>query len=137
MVIIDAENLILGRLASETAKLILKGTEVTIVNAEKAIVSGSKDNIMDEYRQRKNVGDQRKGPYYPRMPDMIIKRTIRGMVPYKKPSGKEALKRLKVFIGVPRELEGQELSTIPKASAAGKVKYMELGEVSRQLGAKF
>jgi len=137
MVIIDAENLILGRLASETAKLILKGAEVTIVNAEKAIVSGSKDNIMEEYRQKKNVGDQRKGPYYPRMPDMIIKRTIRGMVPYKKPSGKEALKRLKVFIGVPRELEGQELSTIPKASAAGKVKYMELGEVSRQLGAKF
>lgn len=137
MVIIDAENLILGRLASESAKLILSGTEVTIVNAEKAIVSGSKSGIMDEYRQKKNVGDQRKGPYYPRMPDMIIKRTIRGMIPYKKPSGKEALKRLKVFIGVPRELEGQELSTIPKASAAGKVKYMELGEVSKQLGAKF
>jgi large subunit ribosomal protein L13 len=59
------------------------------------------------------------------------------MIPYKKPSGKQALKRLQVYIGVPNEMKDEELSTIPKASATGKVKYLELGEVSRQLGAKF
>lgn len=137
MVVIDAENLILGRLASEVAKLLLDGTEVTIVNAEKAIISGSKKSIMVEYYDKRRVGSARKGPYYPRMPDKILKRTIRGMMPYKKPSGKAALKRLRVYIGVPKELKDEELSTIPRASAAGKVKYIELGEVSRQLGAKF
>ncbi len=137
MIVIDAENLIMGRLASHVAKLLLKGTEVTIVNAEKAIVSGSKKSILEEYYQKRRVGSKRKGPYYPRLPDRILKRTIRGMIPYKKPSGKQALKRLQVYIGVPNELKGEELSTIPKASAIGKVKYMELGEVSRQLGAKF
>jgi len=137
MIVIDAENLILGRLASHVAKMLLNGTEVRIVNAEKAIISGSKKSIMEEYHQKRRVGSARKGPYYPRMPDRILKRTIRGMISYKKPSGKEALKRLLVYIGVPKELKDKELSTIPRASAAGKVKYIELGEVSKQLGAKF
>lgn len=137
MIVIDAENLILGRLASHVAKLLLNGTEVRIVNAEKAIVSGSKKSIIEDYYQKRRVGSARKGPYYPRMPDRILKRTIRGMMPYKKPSGKEAMKRLQVYIGVPKELKNKELSTIPRASATGKVKYIELGEVSKQLGAKF
>ncbi|MEE9150902.1 MAG: 50S ribosomal protein L13 [Thermoplasmata archaeon] len=137
MIVIDAENMILGRLASHVAKLLLNKTEVIIVNAEKAIISGSKKSIIDEYYGKRRVGTARKGPFYPRMPDKILKRTIRGMIPYKKASGKEALKRLRVYIGVPKELKDKELSTIPKANATGKVKYMELGEVSRHLGAKF
>jgi large subunit ribosomal protein L13 len=137
MVVINAENLILGRLASHTAKLLLKGEEVTIVNAEKVIISGSKKQVIADYYQKRKVGSARKGPYYPRMPDRIVKRTIRGMMPYKKPSGKAALKNLKVYIGVPKDLKGQELTTVKGASAAGKVKYVELGDVSKQLGAKF
>ncbi|UCG69336.1 MAG: 50S ribosomal protein L13 [Thermoplasmata archaeon] len=137
MIVIDAENLILGRLASHVAKLLLKGTEVTIVNAEKTIVSGSKKSIIEEYYTKRKIGGERKGPYYPRMPDRILKRTIRGMIPYKKTTGKNALKKLRVYIGIPNDLKDSELSTIPKASATGKIKYIELGEVSRQLGAKF
>ncbi|UCE36211.1 MAG: 50S ribosomal protein L13 [Thermoplasmata archaeon] len=137
MVVINAENLILGRLASHAAKLLLSGDDVTIVNAERAIVSGSKKSIIKEYYQKRNVGTPRKGPYYPRLPDRILKRTIRGMMPYKKPSGKIAYKRLKVYIGVPKEFKNTQLSTVPEASATGKVKYMELGDVSKQLGAKF
>jgi large subunit ribosomal protein L13 len=71
------------------------------------------------------------------MPDRILKRTIRGMIPYKKTTGKEALKRLKVYIGVPSDLEEETLNTIEGASAEGKVKYILLGDVSKQLGAKF
>ena len=137
MIVIDAENLILGRLASHVAKLLLKGNEVTIVNAEKTIVSGSKKSIIEEYYTKRKIGGERKGPYYPRMPDRILKRTIRGMIPYKKTTGKNALKKLRVYIGIPNELKDSELSTIPRASATGKIKYIELGEVSRQLGAKF
>jgi large subunit ribosomal protein L13 len=59
------------------------------------------------------------------------------MVPFKKTTGKEALKRLKVYIGVPSKFQGETLNTIEGASAEGKVKYILLGDVSRQLGAKF
>ena len=137
MVVIDAENLILGRLASHCAKMLLNGDEVTVVNAEKSVISGSKKRITADYFQKRQVGGVRKGPYYPRMPDRILKRTIRGMIPYKKPLGKKAYSRLKVHIGVPNELKDKKLSTIADASAEGKVKYMQLGEVSKQLGAKF
>ena len=65
MVVIDAENLILGRLASHVAKLLLNGTEVTIVNAEKAIISGTKKSIIEGYHDKRRVGGVRKGPYYP------------------------------------------------------------------------
>jgi large subunit ribosomal protein L13 len=137
MVVIDADNLILGRLASHCAKLLLSGEEVTVVNAEKSVISGSKKSITADYKEKRSRGGVRKGPYYPRMPDRILKRTIRGMIPYKKPSGKEALSRLKVHIGVPKELKNEKLSTVASASAEGKVRYIRLGDVSKHLGAKF
>jgi large subunit ribosomal protein L13 len=137
MVVINGENLILGRLASHVAKLLLSGEEVTIVNAERTIISGSKKNIIGDYHQKRNVGTARKGPFFPRMPDRIVKRTVRGMIPYKKSSGKDAYKKLKVYIGVPKDLKAEDLVTLESASAKGKVKYIELAEVSRELGAKF
>ena len=42
MKIIDASECIMGRLASSVAKTLLKGEEVHIVNAENAVISGSK-----------------------------------------------------------------------------------------------
>lgn len=137
MVLIDAENLIMGRLASHVATRLLKGEEIIIVNAEKTIITGSKKQIIANFRQKRRVGGERKGPYYPRMPDRILKRTVRGMIPIKKSSGKAAHKKLRVYIGVPEDLKDQKTTTVKEASAAGKVKYMELGEVSRELGAKF
>lgn len=137
MVVIDADNLILGRLASHCAKLLLKGEEVIVVNAENAVISGSKKSIATDYLEKRRIGKPRKGPHYPRMPDRILKRTIRGMIPYKKPSGKKAYSRLKVYIGVPKELRDEKFGTVAGASAEGKVKYIRLGEVSKHLGAKF
>jgi len=42
MTVIDANGLIMGRLASNVAKMLLSGEEVSIVNAEQAVISGSK-----------------------------------------------------------------------------------------------
>jgi large subunit ribosomal protein L13 len=137
MIIIDAENLIMGRMASQVAKMLLTGQEVAVVNAEKAVISGSKKQILQDYYHKRELGGPRKGPHYPRMPDRILKRTIRGMIPIKKTSGKEAFSKLKVYIGIPREFEGETLNTLRGASAEGKVKYIVLGDVSKQLGAKF
>jgi large subunit ribosomal protein L13 len=137
MIVIDAENLIMGRMASQVAKMLLSGQEVAIVNSEKVVISGSKKRIIEDYFHKRAKGGARKGPHYPRMPDRILKRTVRGMIPYKKPLGKKAFSQLKVYIGVPKELEGETLNTVRGASAEGKIKYVVLGDVSRQLGAKF
>lgn len=137
MKIINAENLVLGRLASNVAKRLLNGEEIIIVNAEKSIVTGSKESIMANYKHKRKLTHARKGPYYPKSPDRILKRTVRGMIPYKKQSGKDALKRLKIYIGVPKGMSDKKLETVEAAGASRAVRHMTLGEVSKLLGAKF
>ena len=132
--IIDAEGLILGRLASHVAQRLLDGEEIIIVNAEKAVITGGKDDIIAHFRHRRDVGSGRKGPLYPRTPHMMLKRSIRGMLPYKKPRGRTAYKRLKVHISVPRELEKKKFETIEGATELSTQRYMTLGEVSQVLG---
>jgi len=89
--IIDAKGLILGRLASNVAKRLLLGETVIILNAEKVAISGKRKQIVKEAKTFLEVGHPRKGPFHPRRPDRIIRRTIRGMLPWKKPQ-KQALR---------------------------------------------
>ena len=102
MQVFNAEGMILGRFASHIAKLLIenekagKGEEIFIVNAEKAVIVGSKDTILQRYHFMRDVGTYRKGPFYPRMPDRILRRTIRGMIPYQTPRGRKAFRRLRV-----------------------------------------
>ncbi|MGA1820163.1 MAG: 50S ribosomal protein L13 [Thermoplasmatota archaeon] len=135
--IIDAKGLIIGRLGTHVAKKLLsnKELEIAIVNAEKAIVSGSRKMVLTQFKDRRELNHPRKGPYFPKMPDRILKRTIRGMLPYQQPKGREALKRIKVYIGVPKEFEGKKMKTVDSAKNRGLESYMELGEISRILGA--
>lgn len=137
MVVIDATGHIIGRLSSFVAKRLLNGEEVHIVNAENAIITGDSDSIFQEYKEMRDIGSQRKGPFYPRMPDRILKRTIRGMIPYQKPRGRKAFKRLRVYIGVPTEFEKEKLERIEKACQITTPYYIQLSELSRRLGAKF
>ena len=134
MKIIDASECIMGRLASSVAKTLLKGEEVHIVNA---VISGSKDMVFGEYISKRNLNHPRKGPYYPRMPHMMLKRAVRGMIPYQKPRGREAFKRLKVDVGTPIALAKEKIETIEKAKMNNYTKYIKLGDISKNLGAKF
>ena len=97
--IIDGEGLVLGRLASTVSKRLLDGEEITIINAEKIIISGNKDFIYAKYKQRvdrASISNPRDlGPKYPRRPDDIFRRTVRGMIPYRKAHGRAAYKKLK------------------------------------------
>ena len=139
MVLINARGLIVGRLSSIVAKKLLEGDEITIINAEKAVLSGAKAMSFAEYKQAVDRGTREKGPYFPKRPDAIIRRAIRGMLPYKAQRGKDAMARLRVFIGTPADIQGKEAVTLEKASVdrLSSFQYMELGELSRQLGAKF
>ena len=133
--IIDAKGATLGRLSTYVAKKLLNGEEIHIVNSEKAIISGKKQMIKKRYQEKRDVGTYRKGPFYPRKPEMIVKRTVRGMIPYQKPHGREAFKRLKCYMGVPTEFEGKKLEKIQTAEKT-PVDYMTIEELSRSLGAK-
>ena len=65
---------------------------------------------------------------------MMLKRSVRGMLPYKKPRGRAAYKRLKVHISVPKELAKKKFESVEGASQLSTQRYMSLGEVSRTLG---
>ena len=135
MKLIDATNCVLGRLSAFTAKELLKGETIVILNAEKAFVSGSKDFIVKEYKRKRELGTERKGPFYPRMPDRILKRAVRGMLPYQKPNGRSAYKRLKVYIGTPIEFKNEPISEIDMNKFIFKgIKGMRLEELSGYLG---
>jgi len=110
--VIDAENCVAGRVASSAAKLLLQGKAVKIVNAEKALVSGNPKSTLDRFKIKTGRGDPLHGAFYPKRPERILKRMVRGMIPYKKPMGKKAFKALRVYISVPEELKGRQMQKV-------------------------
>jgi len=136
-VVIDAKGLVLGRLASAVARRLLQGERVVVLNAERAVISGRRRSRVREAKAFLEVGHPRKGPYHQRRPDQILRRTVRGMLPRKKPRGLEAYRRLRVFIGVPEELRDREAETVPGADA-GRLRcpYLTLGELAAEIGWK-
>jgi large subunit ribosomal protein L13 len=134
-IIIDAEGATLGRLCTNAAKNLLNGEEITIVNSEKAIISGKKPSIKEHYKKKIEVGTYRKGPFFPRMPDRIVKRSIRGMIPYQTPHGRTAFKRLKCYIGIPKKFEGKKFEKIKDAEKS-PVDFITIEELSKSLGAR-
>ena len=130
--IVDAEGAILGRLATRVAKELLKGEDITIINAEKSIITGNSDATIRRYFTKRERGDPNKGPFYPRQPDKLLKRTIRGMLPYKKDKGRKAFRKLKIFNGS-NNLKGEKIS---KTEEDIKCKYMTVKDLCNKLGAK-
>ncbi|MCK4332594.1 MAG: 50S ribosomal protein L13 [Thermoplasmatales archaeon] len=133
--IIDADGAILGRMCTNVAKRLLSKENIAVVNSEKAIISGKKSVIKNHYKQKREVGTYRKGPFFPRMPDRLVKRTVRGMIPYQTPHGREAFKKLKCYMGIPKEFEGKKFEKIGDAEKL-PVDYITVEELSRALGAK-
>lgn len=138
MKVIDANNLIVGRMANQVAKLALAGEKVNIVNCEKAIITGSKTDILNKYKQRRERGGPYKGPFYPRTPDRLVRRIIRGMLPWKIARGREAFKRIMCYVGLPDSLANEKIETIEAAnySKLKTSKYLRIKLVSEMLGAK-
>ena len=134
--IIDATNLILGRLASKAAKQALGGEEVIVINCEKAIVTGNKKQIFDSYIGKFDIGQVNQGPYFPRKPDQLVRRTIRGMLPRKKPKGRAAYERVKCYIGLPSQIKPAEAKSLPEASGdrIKKTSHITVLELCRHIG---
>ena len=127
---IDASDQILGRLSSTIAKSLMNGDEIIIINSEKAIVTGEPKMIMEKYKTKVDRGDPFHGPHYPKTPEGMVKRSIRGMIPYKKSKGREAMKRFKAYRKNPKELKGEK---IEKNRDQIECRFMTLGEISDKL----
>ena len=139
VIVINAENLILGRLASIVAKLLLSGKKVVIVNAEKSVVVGNPRRIIERFKRRVQLrthyNPEKTGPKIPRRPDGILRRAIRGMLPRKTPRGRKAFKRLRVYMGIPPEYEKiPKIKPYEATLKNGQKEFIYLEELSKQLG---
>ncbi len=135
--VIDGDGLILGRLASTVAKRLLAGESIDIVNAEKIIVSGKRNMVIEKEKEFLEVGGFGKGPVHYRQPHRMVRRTIRGMLPHRKSHGRDAFRRLRVHIGVPRELEAAEKESIPEIHSSNlSRRYVSVGEIAESIGWK-
>ncbi len=137
--LLDATDLLVGRMATQVAKKAMLGEIVEIVNCEKAIISGKRAMVFARSKQKKDFGrNPYKGPFFPRAADRMVKRVIRGMLPYKKARGLEAFKRVKCYIGVPVQLQNKKFETLKEANVSrlATVNYVTIGEISKHLGAK-
>src|SRR5689334_25384047 len=121
-------------MASYVAKQALEGRKMVVVNAERAIISGTKARVVARAKTKmknRTLGNQEKAPTHPRRPDNYVRRVIRGMLPWKKPHGKQAFHRVVVYIGVPKEFEGKTYNTIPDANASKlRVPYITVSQLA-------
>jgi large subunit ribosomal protein L13 len=137
---IDATNTIAGRLATRAAKEALMGKKVNVFNAEKAIMSGDAKKVAEKYRyKRSEMGQPRKGPFIPRMPDRFLRRVIRGMLPYKRERGSDAFKRIMCYAGVPEQFKDKKLTVFEKDTVKKlpKLKYITVQDICKYMGAQF
>ncbi len=135
---INGDGIILGRLASKAAKLLLEGNTVNIFNAEKVVMSGHLKFIINKYKEKVELKDKanpENSPYISRRPDLFVKRVVRGMLPYRQPKGKTAYKNLKVYMGVPEGMEDKNDFNLKKGTEVYE-DLITIKTISEKLGYK-
>jgi len=109
--IIDAEGVVLGRLASQVAQLLRgkhkptfaphvdTGDFVVIINAGKVVLTGNKRDTKMAYRHSGYPGGLKKTPYSVLLetkPERAVQQAVKGMLPHNK-LGRKMLTKLKVY----------------------------------------
>lgn len=137
--IIDAKNMVLGRLATKIAKLALLGEDIIVVNSGLAVISGDRVYNIMNIKQKQDRGTHTKGPFYPRSSDRILKRVVRGMLPFKSARGREAYKKIKCFSSLPESIDQSKLTIFDEYSmknSKGIKNYISLNEITKINGGK-
>ena len=111
--VVDADGLVLGRMASEVARLLRgkhkptfaphmdTGDHVIVVNAAKVVMTSDKASKKVAYRHSGYAGGLRSQRYADMLatkPEEVVRRAVKGMLP-KGPLGRAMLKKLKVYAG--------------------------------------
>lgn len=143
--LIDATDKILGRFCSQIAKKAMLGEYIVIINAKDAIISGTKRNIHEKFLAKLNIStatNPLRGPFHERRPDTFMRRVIKQMLPRKKFRGKEALKRVHVYISeIPERFKIRYQKIVPieiKYAEKKRLfyynKYITLDNLCRRIG---
>ena len=129
-IVIDATDSILGRLAGRVAKEALLGKNVEVINCKNILITGRRQNILGEYRiARKRSGSSLNGPHFPKSPERIMKRTIRGMLHYNHGRGKEAFKRIKCYDSHPESIKAHKVISFKNETHAKTIKLEEVSKL--------
>jgi large subunit ribosomal protein L13 len=120
--VIDASDVVLGRLASQAAQLLRgkhkpifaphidTGDFVIVINASKVALTGNKRDQKFAYRHSGYPGGLRQTPYselLERNPQRAIELAVRGMLPKNK-LGRQLIKKLKVYAGESHPHQAQQ-----------------------------
>ncbi len=143
----DATNKILGRFCSLIAKKALLGEYIVIINAKNAIISGNKKDIHEKYLAKLKIStatNPRRGPFHERRPDTFMRRVIKQMLPRKKLRGKEAIKRVHIYISdIPgrfknryQKLIPNEINNVDKKRLSYYNRYITLENLCQRIGWK-
>ncbi len=129
--IVDAQDLVLGRLASEVAQILRGkrnptytphmdvGDNVIIVNSDKVKLTGSKQEKKIYYRHSGYPGGLREIPYSDLMKnksDFVVMKAVRGMLPHNR-LGRQMLKKLHVYKGATHPHQAQQPEQLELAEA--------------------
>lgn len=139
--VIDCRAHTLGRLSSIVAKELLRGTKVVLLRCEKVNIAGTFGAVKARYLKTMNIRtnfNHKRGPFHERSPAAVVRRTIRGMVPHRTARGMEALRRLRVYEGVPPAYQASPRVVAPSAlSVLGLARdrpRVELDRLCHELG---
>jgi large subunit ribosomal protein L13 len=120
--VIDAEGLVLGRLATECARLLRgkhqpffapncdTGDHVIVINADKVVMTSNKASQKFAYRHSGYPGGLRQTSYADLLQDnpvSVVERAVRGMIP-KNTLGRQQLSKLKVYAGSDHPHDAQQ-----------------------------
>ena len=129
--VIDADGLVLGRLATEIARLLRgkhkpifaphldTGDHVVVVNAEKVVLTSDKSQKKVYYRHSGYPGGlkmQTHAELLAKKPEEVVRRAVKGMLP-KGPLGRRQLKHLKIYTGPNHPHAAQQPKPLDLASA--------------------
>lgn len=120
--VIDAENQIVGRLASQVAAILRgkhkpsftphvdTGDFVVVINADKVRFTGGKENDKEYFSHTGYPGGVKlrtPSEMRTRKPEFIVQNAVKGMLP-KGPLGRQMIKKLKVYAGANHPHEAQQ-----------------------------
>lgn len=138
--IIDASGLVAGRLASKVAKAARNGETIVVLNAENSVLVGKKSAVMKKFQQRVDAAvksNPHYGPKYDRIPNKMLRKMIKGMLPNKSRTAERLIKRIEVFNTIPEKYEGKDMETIEEIKFNEKNEHMTMKKVAELLGGKW
>ncbi len=136
MLLIDGTDLKLGRVGTYIAKKLLEGESVILFNCEKMLISGKKKPIVEKYLNRRSIvfrPNPEHSPKWSKVPNLLVRRIIRGMLPYDSQRGRDAYKRLKVYIGEPEGIVGTKID-LNKFDGSNLKYSLSVSELCKNLG---